>query len=341
MLALGILLIASTTVSTVYAGTLNAYEREIVAEATQIFEYNGEQYQVDSGYINQLSNYLATDGIDLNAQQRDEVIQAAFANVQRGVKEGYLVPVKKTDTQTDNPTVGEEPGSGESETTGSANTGTEGTGTVGTGGILGNGTGENESTDSGTESSTGTAGIGTTGIGTTGTGTTGIGTTGTGTTGTGTTGTGTTGIGTTGTGTTGTGTAGTGTAGIGTTGAGTTGIDSTGIDTMGLGFTESGSSIFNTSDYYIYNPTDTQASTADNNINNKSNNIDSITTANANKAELMNRSSIQENTSMHALLTKKGNYFYNAFIIIIGLGILMLIGMAIVIKLDFFAKNEG
>ena len=311
MLALGILLIASTTVSTVYAGTLNAYEREIVAEATQIFEYNGEQYQVDSGYINQLSNYLATDGIDLNAQQRDEVIQAAFANVQRGVKEGYLVPVKKTDTQTDNPTVGEEPGSGESETTGSANTGTEGTGTVGTGGILGNGTGENESTDSGTESSTGTAGIGTTGIGTTGTGTTG------------------------------TGTAGTGTAGIGTTGAGTTGIDSTGIDTMGLGFTESGSSIFNTSDYYIYNPTDTQASTADNNINNKSNNIDSITTANANKAELMNRSSIQENTSMHALLTKKGNYFYNAFIIIIGLGILMLIGMAIVIKLDFFAKNEG
>jgi len=306
MLALGILLIGSTTVSTVYAGTLNAYEREIVAEATQIFEYNGEQYQVDSGYINQLSNYLATDGIDLNAQQRDEVIQAAFANVQRGVKEGYLVPVKKTDTQTDNPTVGEESGSGESETTGSANTGTEGTGTVGTGEILGNGTGENESTDSGTESSTGTRGIGTTGIGTTGTGT-----------------------------------AGTGTAGIGTTGAGTTGIDSTGIDTTGLGFTESGSSIFNTSDYYIYNPTDTQASTQDNNINNKNNNIDSITTANANKAELMNRSSIQENTSMHALLTKKGNYFYNAFIIIIGLGILMLIGMAIVIKLDFFAKNEG
>ena len=97
ILALGILLIISAQASTVYAGSLNSYENEVVAEAKKIYEYNGVKYQVDPVFIDQLIAYLSSDDIDLTAEQKDEVLQMAFSNIEKGVKDGYLVPVQEQD----------------------------------------------------------------------------------------------------------------------------------------------------------------------------------------------------------------------------------------------------
>lgn len=81
--------------STVYAGSLNEFESQIVTEAKKTYEYNGKQYQVPTAYINQLINYLSSDDVDLTAKERDEALAAAFDSIERGVKEGYLVPVEE------------------------------------------------------------------------------------------------------------------------------------------------------------------------------------------------------------------------------------------------------
>lgn len=106
LLALGIILIttASSTIS-VSAGSLNAYENEVISAAKSIYEYNGVKYKVDQSYIDQLTNYLSSDGIDLTAEQRDEVIQLAYANIEQGVKDGYLIPIEE---QEDNQSTSED-----------------------------------------------------------------------------------------------------------------------------------------------------------------------------------------------------------------------------------------
>lgn len=103
MLGLAILLIILAPTSIVYAGTLNSYEMQVISAAKQIYVYNGEQYQVDDSYINQLISYLSSDGIDLNEDQEKEILQMSFSNVEEGIKEGYLIPI--TD-QTKSPGVG-------------------------------------------------------------------------------------------------------------------------------------------------------------------------------------------------------------------------------------------
>jgi hypothetical protein len=94
ILILAILLISVFMSSTVYAGTLNVYEMEIVSAARAKYEYQGVDYIVKSEYIDELINYLAADGMDLTAEERDQVLQKAFASVARGVEEGYMVPLE-------------------------------------------------------------------------------------------------------------------------------------------------------------------------------------------------------------------------------------------------------
>lgn len=90
----------------VQAESLNGYETEVVSAAQGIFELNGTKYQVDPVFVQQLINYLNQDGVDLTATEKDEVIGKMFSNVERGVAEGYLLPMEETqddtsDTETD------------------------------------------------------------------------------------------------------------------------------------------------------------------------------------------------------------------------------------------------
>lgn len=83
--------------STVYAGSLNEYEREIVAEAKKIYEYQGIRYHVPDRYINQLINYLSQDDVDITAEKRDEALTIAYDSIELGVQEGYLVPIDESE----------------------------------------------------------------------------------------------------------------------------------------------------------------------------------------------------------------------------------------------------
>ncbi len=104
--ALGILLFSSVVTTTAYAGSLNQYEVEIVEAAKQTYKYNGMSYHVEKEYLDQLISYLSADGMDLTEEQKDEVIQAAYGSIERGVLDGYLVPVQALDEVT--PTVNPE-----------------------------------------------------------------------------------------------------------------------------------------------------------------------------------------------------------------------------------------
>ena len=99
ILILGVVIIDALLTSTVYAGTLNSYEQEVISAARGAYEYEGVDYIVKQEYINELIAYLSDDGIDLTAEQRDEVMQEAFASVQRGVEEGYMIPLPDADTE--------------------------------------------------------------------------------------------------------------------------------------------------------------------------------------------------------------------------------------------------
>ncbi|MDD3173960.1 MAG: hypothetical protein PHF63_10010 [Herbinix sp.] len=94
ILALVVLLISLITTSTAYAGSLNAYESDVINAARGQFEYQGVLYKLDSSYVNELIGYLAEDSIDLTKDQRDAVLQSMNDYIETGVQEGYLVPVQ-------------------------------------------------------------------------------------------------------------------------------------------------------------------------------------------------------------------------------------------------------
>lgn len=91
--ALAVFFIIITPCSTVYAGTINSYEQEIISYAQGTFEYKGSLYKVDTQYINMLIEYLESDGVDLTQRHRDRVYNEAVNYIETGVLNGYLVPV--------------------------------------------------------------------------------------------------------------------------------------------------------------------------------------------------------------------------------------------------------
>ncbi len=92
ILTLGAILIFSLMTSTVYAGTINQYEQELISLAQGLYEYDGVDYQVAPAYINKLIAYVNGKDVDLTAKQRDEAVTMAFNSVAQGVREGYLIP---------------------------------------------------------------------------------------------------------------------------------------------------------------------------------------------------------------------------------------------------------
>ncbi len=98
-LVLGILVLIAGNVQTVQAGELNQYEAEIVSKAKGQFEKDGVKYQTDPVLVQELVSYLSTDETDLTADQRDEIIAAMYANVEQGIADGYLIPVKTQENE--------------------------------------------------------------------------------------------------------------------------------------------------------------------------------------------------------------------------------------------------
>lgn len=122
MFVIGIIIISCIPLATVYAGSLNQYEQDVISSARKTYEYNGKQYRVDKVFIAQLEEYLSSEGIDLTEEQRDEVLHLAFANVERGVKDGYLIPVEEAAPTLSTPSPEDDPASDNTTSQGNAGT---------------------------------------------------------------------------------------------------------------------------------------------------------------------------------------------------------------------------
>lgn len=103
IVAAAIVILSLAVTLPAHAGSLNQYEADIVAAAKKTYEYDGVLYKVDQSYINQLIDYLSSDGVDLTAEQRDEVIQSAYSSLETGVMEGYLQPTTEQPAATPTP----------------------------------------------------------------------------------------------------------------------------------------------------------------------------------------------------------------------------------------------
>ena len=88
-----ILLVAIFPYSVASAGSINSYEQEVISFAQGTFEYKGVYYKVDPYYINMLREYLAADDIELTAEQRNKVFRIYRDYMETGVQGGYLIPV--------------------------------------------------------------------------------------------------------------------------------------------------------------------------------------------------------------------------------------------------------
>jgi hypothetical protein len=88
-----IILSLNINIPTVKAGSINQYENAVIGAAQSTFELNGIKYRTDPVFIEQLTAYLGQADIDLSESQKGEIISKMFSNIERGVNEGYLVPV--------------------------------------------------------------------------------------------------------------------------------------------------------------------------------------------------------------------------------------------------------
>lgn len=93
LLFLGLFLSLLSIDNRAYASKLNEHELSIIEAASEIYEYNGKNYKADQKYIDKLTNYLLQDHIDINADDKEQIIQLAYANIELGIKDGYLKPI--------------------------------------------------------------------------------------------------------------------------------------------------------------------------------------------------------------------------------------------------------
>jgi predicted RND superfamily exporter protein len=99
MLFLVTLMLCFTIEEIAYAGNLNEQELAIVEAACEEYEYNGNSYRADQKYIDKLVDYLSQDNIDITASDKDLLIQIAYANIELGIKDGYLKPIDNLNKQ--------------------------------------------------------------------------------------------------------------------------------------------------------------------------------------------------------------------------------------------------
>ncbi len=78
---------------TVLAGSINGAEASVIAAAQSVFEYDGKSYVADGWCIDALYGKFSEDGIDLSSTQASALISMGYANIGRGVAEGYLIQI--------------------------------------------------------------------------------------------------------------------------------------------------------------------------------------------------------------------------------------------------------
>ena len=81
----------------VQAGSINGPESSLIAAAQAVFNYDGKDYVAADWCIGALYSKLAEDGVDLSSTQVCSLIDMGYANIGRGVAEGYLIPVYGND----------------------------------------------------------------------------------------------------------------------------------------------------------------------------------------------------------------------------------------------------
>lgn len=97
--AIGMAVVFGITVpETVWGGSLNANEAELMGVARGTFTYDGVTYRAKEAYINEAYYYLIRDDIDVTDEQKTAAIQKVYASVKQGIDEGYLYPVGGTES---------------------------------------------------------------------------------------------------------------------------------------------------------------------------------------------------------------------------------------------------
>lgn len=99
VLFLGVITFIFAIDNKAYAGELNEHEQAIIEAASETYEYMGESYKVDQIYLDQLTEYLKRDNIDISSEDKDLIIHWALDNIELGVNDGYLLPVDKQENQ--------------------------------------------------------------------------------------------------------------------------------------------------------------------------------------------------------------------------------------------------
>lgn len=120
-MTLVLLLLAISHTLTVYAGSVNGNEQQVIGTARGRFEKDGVVYQVKQEYIDSLVSYLSQDDVDLTAEDCQAAIAEIYANVSTGVESGYLTPVGKTEA----PSVSASPSNGNAWKDGAGKTATK------------------------------------------------------------------------------------------------------------------------------------------------------------------------------------------------------------------------
>lgn len=79
---------------TVNAGGLNANEAQVISAISGTFYYDGKAYKAEPAYLAEARSYLSQDGVDLTAEQCNELIGNISGNVGMAVQNGYIIPVE-------------------------------------------------------------------------------------------------------------------------------------------------------------------------------------------------------------------------------------------------------
>lgn len=82
-------------------GGINSNEARIVAVAKGGFSYNNELYIAKQTYVDQLIAYLSQSDINLTEEQANKAVNAIYSNIEKGVKEGYIVRQKSLEDDLD------------------------------------------------------------------------------------------------------------------------------------------------------------------------------------------------------------------------------------------------
>lgn len=76
-------------------GNINGNEAAILSAMDQEYVYQGDVYRLDASYKAGLREKFMEDGVDLTAEQKERYIAQAYAEIGKGVSEGYLIKVRE------------------------------------------------------------------------------------------------------------------------------------------------------------------------------------------------------------------------------------------------------